>query len=89
MAHRKRDRQNSKNKIFSDMFTDEPRIEMLGNREIIVDGCKGVVEYDENTIRLSLGESVLSLCGSDLVIKTFDNDIAVISGQICEISFTT
>ncbi len=89
IAQRKRDKQKNKSKLFSDIFADEPRIELLGNREIIVEGCKGVVEYDENTIRLSLGENVLSLCGDDLVIKSFDSDIAVICGSICEISFAT
>ena len=88
MAHRKREPHN-KNKFLSDIFYDEPRIEMLGNREIIVDGCKGVVEYDETTIRLSLGECVLSLCGDDMVIKSFDSEVAVICGRICGISFTT
>lgn len=89
MAHRKREKQHRKSKFLPDMFFDEPRIEMLGNREIIVDGCKGVVEYDEATIRLNLGECVLSLCGDDMVIKSFDSDVAVICGRICEISFTT
>ena len=89
MTQRKREKQRGKNKFLSEMFIDEPKIEMLGNREIIVDGCKGVVEYDEINIRLSLGECVLSLSGKDLIIKSFDNDIAVICGQICEISFAT
>ncbi len=89
MARRKKEKQHNKNKFLSEMFYDEPRIEMLGNREIIVDGCKGVVEYDETTIRLSLGECVLSLCGDDMIIKSFDSEVAVICGRICGISFTT
>ncbi len=89
MAQRKRDKNQIKNKLLSEMFADEPKIEMLGNREIIIDGCKGVVEYSENLIKLSLGESVLSLSGDSLVIKSFDNSVVVISGQICEISFTS
>ncbi len=78
-----------KKKLLSEIFQDEPKIEMLGNREIIIDGCKGVVEYDENIIKLSLGETVLSLLGDGLIIKSFDNDIAVICGQISEISFVS
>lgn len=89
MAQRKREKNQIKNKLLSEMFADEPKIEMLGNREIIIDGCKGVVEYSENNIKLSLGESVLSLSGDSLVIKSFDNSVVVISGQICEISFTS
>ncbi len=88
MARRKREKNQLKNKVLSDMFVDEPRIEMVGNREIVVDGCKGVVEYTENNIKLSLGESVLSLSGNNLVIRSFDNDVAIIIGQICDIDFT-
>ena len=62
---------------------------MLGNREMIIDGCKGVVEYDETIIKLSLGEYVLSLSGNNLLINSFDNSVAIISGQICEISFVS
>lgn len=87
MAHKKREKNQLKNKLLSDMFADEAKIEMLGNRELIVDGCKGVVEYGENLIKLSLGGNVLSLSGDNLVINSFDNSVAVISGQICEISF--
>lgn len=86
---RKREKNQIKNKIVSDFFVDEPKIEMLGNREMIVDGCKGVVQYDETLIKLSLGNCVLSLSGNDLVISSFDSSVAVINGQICDISFVS
>ena len=85
---RKRDKNQAK-RIATDLFADEPKIEMLGNREMIIDGCKGVVEYDESILKLSLGEYVLSLSGDNLLINSFDNSVAVISGQICEISFVS
>lgn len=85
---RKRDKNQAK-RIVTDLFADEPKIEMLGNREMIIDGCKGVVEYDEAIIKLSLGEYVLSLSGDNLLINSFDNSVAIISGQICEISFVS
>ncbi len=85
---RKRDKNQAK-KIVTDLFADEPKIEMLGNREMIIDGCKGVVEYEETIIKLSLGDLVLSLSGDNLLINSFDNSVAVISGQICEISFVS
>ncbi len=86
---RKKERNQLKNKYVSEFFIDEPKIEMLGNREMIVDGCKGVVEYDETLIKLSLGDNVLSLSGDNLIIKSFDSSVAVISGQICDISFVS
>ena len=32
---------------------DLTHFEMNGNREVIVDGCKGILEYDENIIKLN------------------------------------
>lgn len=86
---RKKEKNQLKKNLVTEFFVDEPKIEMLGNREMIVDGCKGVVEYNETLIKLSLGESVLSLSGDNLIIKSFDSSVAVISGQICDISFVS
>ena len=87
MARKNREKKQQKNKLLSELFADEPRIEMTGNREIIIDGCKGVVEYTENNIRISLGDNVVSLSGDDLVIQSFDNSVIIINGQISDIDF--
>ncbi|MBQ4645037.1 MAG: YabP/YqfC family sporulation protein [Clostridia bacterium] len=87
MARKTREKNQLKNKIIGEMFRDEPRIELTGNREVIIDGCKGVVEYTENNIRISLGENVLSLSGDNLLIQSFDNDVVIINGQISDIDF--
>lgn len=68
-------------------LSPEARIEMLSNREVVVDGCKGVVEYDENVIKLNTGELVIGFTGVDLLIKSLGEDIAVITGKIAEITF--
>lgn len=65
----------------------EPRLEMLSNREIIIDGCKGVIEYEENMIKLNIGKISVSIGGDGLIINSFENEVAVISGQIIEIAF--
>ena len=33
-----------------------PRMEFCGNREVTIDGSKGVLEYDENLIRINMGK---------------------------------
>ncbi len=86
---KKRERTQVKNKILGDILADEPKIEMLSNREIIVDGCRGVVEYGENDIRLSLGDTVMKISGDKLVITSFDGSIAIINGKISDISFAS
>ena len=72
-----------------DLLLHEAKIEMLSNREIIVDGCKGVVEYGENIIKLNIGEITLCLLGDSMVIDSFDGEVAVIRGKFAEISFAS
>lgn len=87
---RKKKSNNDKPRIpLPDGLGNEPKIEMLGNREIIIDGCKGIVEYGENLIKLNTGEYVLSVLGDELIIKSFDGSVAVISGKIAEITFVS
>lgn len=85
----RKDREKKSRFQLSQVIVNEPKIEMSGNREIIIDGCKGVVEYSENSIKLNLGETVLTLSGNGLIINSFDSSIVVITGQISDISFTS
>ena len=84
-------RKRKEKKIFRlpDEFLNVPKIEMLGNKELIIDGCKGVVEYGENLIKLNTGELVMSIEGDELLIKSFDSEIAVISGIVFGITFVS
>lgn len=87
---RKKKKPSGKPRIpLPEALSDEPKVEMLGNREVIIDGCKGVVEYGENLIKLNTGEYVLSIVGDTLIIKSFDGSVAVISGKIAEITFVS
>lgn len=85
MARKKKERKF----IVPDMLLNEAKIEMLGNREIIVDGCKGVVEYGENLIKLNIGELTMGLSGDEMLIDSFDSGVAIIRGKFAEITFTT
>lgn len=83
MARKKKERKN----VIPDLHLNEAKIEMLSNREIIVDGCKGVIEYGENFIKLNIGELTLDVVGQDLIIESFDGGVAIIRGRFAEINF--
>ena len=62
-------------------------MEILGNKRVVIDGCKGILEYTENDIRLSLPRGSILFRGSGLCFKTLSNGKAVISGSIALIEF--
>lgn len=64
-----------------------PHIEMQGNREIIIDGCRGILEYDEDRIKLNAGSLVISFQGSGLVIKAYSENQTVLAGEVVGIAF--
>lgn len=64
-------------------------IEITGNREVIVDGCKGILQYDEDVIKLNAGHLVIRFTGNDLTICSMQAEQALIKGQILSIDFTS
>ena len=64
-----------------------PHIEMQGNREIIIDGCRGILEYAADRIKLNAGSLVISFQGSGLVIKTYSENQTVLAGEVVGIAF--
>ena len=63
------------------------RMELNSNREATIDGCKGVLEYDENVVRLNTGQGQVRLTGRGLVIRTLSQNQAVVEGFILSIEF--
>lgn len=63
------------------------QIEIAGNREAVIDGCQGILEYDENNIKLTTGKMAVRFSGRALQIKVLTHDSAVIEGFISNIEF--
>ncbi len=68
-------------------FANQAHIELEGNREAVIEGCKSVLEYDDGLIRLDLGKNSIRFMGNDLVIRSLSVDRAVITGYILSIEF--
>lgn len=64
-----------------------PSIYMKGNKEISIEGCKGVFEYKETYIKINLGKGSFIISGCDLEICTFGEDVLNIKGKINSVEF--
>ena len=59
------------------------------NREAVIDGCKGVQEYNDERIILKLNKkTVMTFLGLNLELKAFTNERVIISGYIANIGFS-
>ncbi|MBR5262795.1 MAG: YabP/YqfC family sporulation protein [Clostridia bacterium] len=62
-------------------------IEIISNTCALIDGCKGVLEYDDGTIKLSLGKKSVRFSGSGLSIKSLSMEQAMVEGYIVSMEF--
>ena len=70
-----------------DVIAGSMRIELSGNREAVVDGCRGVLEYSRESIRLSCGEMKVCFTGRGLELRNLRRDCAIVDGYILSVAF--
>ena len=67
-----------------DMIKDYSRITMIGNETILVENYKGIMEYEDDLIRLS---NNISIFGNKLFIEEITDDEIVITGKVKSVEF--
>lgn len=70
-------------------FNMPTHMEINGNREATVEGCRGVLEYDTDIVRIKTNKGVVQFSGRGLVIKCLTADALVVTGFITGIAFST
>lgn len=69
-------------------FLPGVRVELLSNKQAIIDGCRGIIEYSDTLIRLSSDKHILKFSGSDLEIKLLSQQNMIIEGTILSLEYT-
>ena len=64
-----------------------PHISISSNREAVVDGCLGVIEYCNESIRLNCKSHIVKFTGEDMCMKTVTSEQYVISGNILTVEY--
>ena len=62
-------------------------LSLSGQNELTVRGCRRILSYGSECIRLSLGKTVLSLEGEGLLCTVFEARTVTVQGWICTIRF--
>lgn len=63
-------------------------IELTGNRSAVVDGCDGIVDYDEEKVIVRTGRLTVRFLGRGLRLKRLTENSAVIEGFISSVEYT-
>lgn len=62
-------------------------IEISGNREVIVEGCRGVLEYSDTVVSLNTGKLIVKITGCELTVVSMQNTQAIIRGVIAGVEY--
>ena len=63
-------------------------MEVDSNRRVVVEGCRGILSYTEDCIRLRVPEGELTFMGCGLAMSCLSPDGATVTGVIQCIEFT-
>ncbi|WP_405340580.1 YabP/YqfC family sporulation protein [Ruminococcus sp.] len=65
-----------------------PCIELSGNRELLIEGSKGVLEYATDSVRINTGGMIVNVAGRELNLRCISDSALIIDGFIISLSFT-
>lgn len=66
-----------------------PLVTLTGNRSAVVDGCDGIIDFDDRKILLRAGRFTLRFCGRGLALCRLTENSAVIEGSIFQVEYNS
>jgi sporulation protein YqfC len=70
-----------------DAIMDLPRITIIGGLQLYVENHKGIVEFSDHRLRLTLSQGELVIMGKQLVVKSIFSKEILIEGEIDGIQY--
>ncbi|MBQ9673120.1 MAG: YabP/YqfC family sporulation protein [Ruminococcus sp.] len=74
-------------KIPLPLYNSLPIIEIIGNREITIEGSTGVLKYESDNIKVNTKSMVVSIEGRNLQLKFLSSSSLVVEGVILSLEF--
>jgi sporulation protein YqfC len=65
-----------------DIVLDLPRMTMLGNKQLLVENHKGIIEYSTILVRIKLSQGTLVIHGEQLALGSLQQEQILIEGII-------
>lgn len=66
----------------------DSHIEINNNCEVLIEGCRGIIEYSDTKIRVSVGQQAVSVMGTELTVRNMFTYVIVIVGRISGIEYS-
>lgn len=64
-----------------------PKLTIFGCKDILIENYKGIIEYDNERIRINTGSGVIKITGSNLNIREITSEDVIVNGIIDSLEF--
>lgn len=71
----------------ADAFAGLTHIEIIGSKELLIENHKGILEYNDNEVKLNGGKTVIRITGMRLTVASMNENELRMVGQIESVSF--
>lgn len=78
-----------KNRIsdITSKITKPVNIDITSNNEALINGSRGIIEYNEDAVKINCGNLIASFYGKGLGITSLCIDEVLVTGEIVRIDF--
>lgn len=70
-----------------DVICDIPRSEIMGNSQINIENIRGILDYNESSIKINTTVGIIKIDGDELFIESISDESALVKGRIIRIEF--
>lgn len=64
-----------------------PKMTMLGNGDLVIENYKGIIEYDNERIRVNTNAGIIKITGDRMTIKEITSEDIMVHGEITSLEF--
>ena len=68
--------------IPEEVYSDTPKITILGFDEMVIENFKGILEYEDFYIRINTGLGIININGYELKLENMTNDDIKVHGKV-------
>ncbi len=67
----------------------ETMLEIISDREAVIEGCSGIIEYNDTTVSVNCRSMIITFGGFNFSIKALTADSVCVTGKITDINFSS
>lgn len=75
--------------LADDLAPQLARIEIIGDKRVLVENHRGILEYGDRLMRINCGSMVVRIEGENLALRTLSLSELAVTGKITAVQYVT